>query len=181
MYCHLLGWHEYIVVYTSTNVYKTFWKNMHDYRIQTNDLMQSVLPLLQLCYKCWYYWLVLRGMIPWSWALLQSITWRLVMDVRRWPRRAPSAGHDIAGLDLHLDLLKALVSYKVAQDCRPIEKQAAAAAGQWACWSAVLTQKAGPSTASEYIFGRAHNWDWDSSANSRIAMIEWYRSSCHAI
>ncbi len=64
------------------------------------------------------------------------MTWRLVSDVRCRPRRAPPTCHDIAGLGLHLDLLKALASGKagfwrgdVAPDCHPIEKKTAA--GQW--------------------------------------------------
>jgi hypothetical protein len=39
--------------------------------------------------------------------LRRHVTWRLVSDVRRGPRRAPRAGHDVAGPDLHLDLLEA--------------------------------------------------------------------------
>ena len=56
-----------------------------------------------------------------------------VSDILRGPRRAPCAGHDIAGPGLHLDLPIALVHSKVgigsgdvAQDCCLIQKQAAA-------------------------------------------------------
>ncbi len=62
-----------------------------------------------------------------------SVTWWLVYNVRRRPRRATRSGHDVAGpdFDMYLPKAKACLATKfcstdVAADCRPREKQAAA-------------------------------------------------------
>ncbi len=38
-------------------------------------------------------------------SLLSLVTWRLVSDIRRWPRRATRPGHDVVGPGLHLEVL----------------------------------------------------------------------------
>ncbi len=63
------------------------------------------------------------------WNCAGHVTWRLVSDIRRGPRRTPRAGHDIAGQGLHLYLPNAHISLtamfgcgNVVQGCAPIEK-----------------------------------------------------------
>jgi hypothetical protein len=61
------------------------------------------------------------------------VTWWLVLNVRRRPRRATRSGYDVAGQGFHMYLPKAkaclatrFCSTYVAADCLPREKQAAA-------------------------------------------------------
>jgi hypothetical protein len=80
---------------------------MHNYRIRTRNLVHTFR---------WHYHctasvntLVLPFSLTWSiymcvFSLLLRVTWRLVSDVRRGTRGASSAGHDIAGPGLHLNL-----------------------------------------------------------------------------
>ena len=80
------------------------------------------------------------------------VTCWLMSDIRRRPSRAPSAGHDVAGPDLHLELPDAQVrlaawfrSGDVAPYTRPVEKHAAV--GKLARRRAVRAHVAGHSPA----------------------------------
>ena len=78
-------------------LYKNILKNLHNYGIQTADLMHSIGVIQPLCYVrqhvCAFqeFRLVFEANL---WHCAGHVTWRLVSDirVRRGPRRHPPAG-----------------------------------------------------------------------------------------
>ena len=105
----------------------------------TDDLMHSFGVIEPLCYvrKQVCAFQVFRVVYAAHlWYCTGHVTWRLVLDIWGGPRRTPSAGHDITGQGLHLDLPNAHISLTamfgsgdVALDCAPIEPEKQAATG----------------------------------------------------
>ena len=137
---------KYILVYTCTYSYvfvQNILKKLHNYGIRTADLMHSVGVIQPLCYVHQHVCAFQEFRVVFEadlWHCAGHVTWRLEAGVGYpSPARAPpppprrvGAGHDIASPSLHLDLLNAHISLTamfgsgdVAQDCAPIEKQAA--------------------------------------------------------